>query len=92
MDDGTGIKSIVPDLFFDEPYLDSDPNISCLIRNGIYNPDSIFQMEANTEITDIDITNVINYILNDLNDLDTIITIDQTHEALSVCSELKEIN
>ncbi|MBT8188895.1 MAG: hypothetical protein KJO29_00585, partial [Bacteroidia bacterium] len=66
--------------------------IQCMIRNGVNNPDAIFKMVPNKEISDVDITNVINYLLNDMNKLDTIINLDDTKLALEECKVFDQIN
>lgn len=88
MDDGSGIGEVVPALDLDIHKVRQLGYIQCMIRNGVENQEAIFKMIPNQDISDIDITNVINYILNDLNKLDTVVNLDQTKEALLECPEI----
>ncbi|MBT8189950.1 MAG: hypothetical protein HKN67_11585 [Saprospiraceae bacterium] len=92
MDDGSGIGDVVPSLELDMDRVRELGLIQCMIRNGVNNPDAIFKMVPNKEISDVDITNVINYLLNDMNKLDTIISIDDTKLALGECKVFDQIN
>ena len=87
MEDGSGLAQMVPSLYFTKTDLQKFSNMPCMIRLGVANPDSVFQMVANPDINSIDITNVINYIANDLNKLDTVFTLESTEYALQSCPE-----
>jgi len=90
MDDGSGISHLVPKLFLEKSDISKLDSLPCWIRNGIYNPDSVFQMIAMPDMSSIDITNIINYIANDLNDLSSTITLDETETILSGCKNVNK--
>ena len=92
MEDGSGLEEVVPALDFDIVKVRELGLIQCIIRNGVENQKAVFKMIPNKEISDIDITNVINYLLNDINHLDTIVNLNQTKLALSKCSEVNYID
>ena len=87
MEDGSGLGVMVPELYYEYDELSEFASMPCTIRQGIYNPDSIFQMIANPDITPVDITNVLNYIANDINKLDTVFTLEGIELALDSCVE-----
>ena len=86
MDDGSGVSKFIPALDMtqskDTVILSE---LVCIIAKGINNPDSILQMPAHPELTDIEITNVINYLLNDMSKIDQTINLAKTKSYLSQC-------
>lgn len=90
MEDGTGLVKLVPDVMFSKDELLNMESLPCMIRHGINSPDSIFQMLPNKEISEIEITNVINYILHDLNSIDSSYTLERTKSELKACHNTRE--
>ena len=88
MDDGSGLSNFIPPLNLtsskDTVMLGE---LVCVISKGINNPDSILQMPPHPQLTDIEITNLINFLLNDMSKKNQFINLDQTKSYLSQCDD-----
>ena len=84
MDDGSGVSSLYPSLSgnnYDGNYID----IPCIIRNGVNDSTSVIQMLPMPQVSEVDITNIINYIMNDLNQDDKEIFLPEVKAILEKC-------
>lgn len=91
MDDGNGLSSLYPSLKT-ENILTLKERIPCIIRNGVNDTTSIIQMLAMPEISEVEITNVINYILQDLNQLDEEVFLNEVKEIIQNCNPSTDRN
>lgn len=70
MQDGTGLKSVIPSLKNSEYLLNNQDKLVCLIRHGLKdtiitnNKTFVQSMPGSLKLTQGDITNIINYINN----------------------------
>ena len=66
MEDGSGVADLYPRLN-KRSIVDRHQEIPCIIREGIYNEESLIKMPAHPKMSNVDITNIINYITYDIN-------------------------
>lgn len=86
MENGSGVANLYPSLQSQKVsnlYLD----IPCIIRQGKADSTTLLNMLALPNITEIEITNIVNYITADLNGSEKVITLEQTKELLASCSK-----
>lgn len=84
MNDGSGLSSLYPSLI-NQNIVDIHKKIPCIIRNGINDTTSIIQMLPLKNVSEVEITNIINYILQDLNDSDKVIYLEEVNSLLNEC-------
>jgi len=84
MEDGSGVGELYPSL--NSLGLDYNyENISCIIRNGKNSGDKVIEMIGLKELSEIEITNIVNYLKCDLNHSEGMIPLPQTKELLNDC-------
>ena len=84
MNDGSGLSSLYPNLQ-NANIVTKYKEIPCIIRNGINDTTSIIQMLPMVNVSDIEITNIINFILQDMNGTKLSISIQEVQEILDSC-------
>jgi len=86
MEDGTGLKKVIPSLANSEYLKLNQESLPCLIRNGMETPeDSTLFMPANRNLTAFEISNIINYINSSWGNTTEIQHINQIQERLHSC-------
>ncbi len=84
MDDGSGLSSLYPSLVSEK--LSSEyTKIPCFVRSGSVNDDNVLKMLPMKDISDVEITNIINYVLNDMNKLHITVGLQEVQELLLSC-------
>lgn len=86
MTDGSGVARLYPSLRSDEALDFLPEEMPCIIRYGQNKDAYSLAMVGISDLTDIEINNIINYILNDLNDMEMEYRIDQTRKLLENCN------
>ena len=85
MDKGEGVANLYPSLLT-EKVRNQINVIPCIIRHGKADSSTLLNMLPLPDITEIEMTNIINYIVCDLNNnSDKIITLEETKKFLSNC-------
>lgn len=84
MDKGEGIANLYPSLLT-QKVTDEYKLIPCIIRHGKADTTTLLHMLPMPEISEIEMTNIINYIINDLNKFDNKLSLDQTKQLLLDC-------
>lgn len=86
MADGSGVGDLYPALIdLDQDY--DYTGISCTIINGKKSPNSVVEMVPITNLTDIEMNNIINYIMCVMNDEKDEISIKTTRQQLKECQD-----
>ena len=63
MEDGSGLSGLIPSLKNSKVVTSEPASLLCIIRNGIKkNPTTGQEMPANTQLNDVELTNLINYL------------------------------
>ncbi len=88
MDDGSGLKNIIPDIR-NSRYLDEEiKDLPCLIRHGkqgfVVEDSIIIDMPVNYKLTEYEINNIINYLMTDW-EKGPIVSITTTRNLLDEC-------
>jgi len=93
MSDGIGLESVIPTLV-DSDYLQEDPlRTVCIIRNGLKDTirvngrDFTQPMAAIPQLSDFEITNILNYIHTSWGNELPYVTLRQVRERLAECRE-----
>ena len=86
MEDGSGVGDLYPSLNDLGPSYAYN-NIACIIRNGKKSEGKVIEMIGLKDLSEIEITNIINYLQNDLNQVHQQISLQETEELLLNCSE-----
>lgn len=84
MDDGSGLSSLYPSLV-NEKLSSEYTLIPCFIRSGSVNDDNVLKMLPMKDVSDVEITNIINYILNDMNNVHLNVGLQEVQDLLSSC-------
>jgi hypothetical protein len=89
MDDGSGLKAIIPNIQQTD-YLGAKlDSLPCLIRHGKAGytvEDSILvEMPPNYKLTEFEVNNLINFLLKNWTDKDTLYTVTHTADLLDQC-------
>ena len=84
MNDGSGLSSLYPNLQKSD-IVSKYKEIPCIIRNGIDDTTSIIQMLPMENVSDIEITNIINFILHDMNNASINISLQEVQAILDGC-------
>jgi len=86
MTDGSGVGDLYPSL--DNLGINYDyTNISCTIINGKKSPNSVVEMVPITNLTDIEMNNIINYLKCVINEQEGEISIKNTREQILECQK-----
>lgn len=91
MNDGQGLKNLIPPLADADYLLKFEHKLPCIIKHGlkgeiVVNGKSYNQvMPSNESLSDIDIANLINYIRNEWGNSHSHIPLNQVKEALQKC-------
>jgi len=88
MDTGEGLSSLYPSLS-DGAILSEYRAMPCIIRHGVDDTTSVIQMLGMPEVSDVEITNVMNYIIKDLNNSDSTVLLIEVQEILNNCPSAK---
>jgi len=84
MDDGKGFAKLYPSLQ-SESMLAKSHEFPCIIRNGIIDSTSLIKMLPMPQLSEVEITNIINYIMQDLNGSKKEIYKRDVERLLSIC-------
>lgn len=84
MDDGSGLSSLYPSMK-SKSLTQKYEIIPCFIQFGSKNSTSVLKMLPMKDVSDVEITNIMNYILNDLNKVDILISLQETQQLLIDC-------
>lgn len=90
-DDGTGLEGLIPPLKAADMLQQGGAEVACWIRKGLNG--KIFvngreyegEMPANKDLTEIEITNILNYINNSWGNQREFIAVDAVEKALNDC-------
>jgi len=86
MEDGSGVADLYPGLIQDN-YITKMNQMPCQIRFGSLDSTHLIMMLGLPELSDVEITNIINYLSIDMNKTDKEITINETKQILSSCTQ-----
>lgn len=88
MDDGSGLKNIIPDIRNSNYLGDNIQDLPCLIRHGksgyAIEDSIIIDMPVNYKLTEYEVNNVINYLITAW-DKGPILSITETRNLLDEC-------
>lgn len=84
MEDGSGLTSLYPSMKT-ESLIENYEIIPCYIRSGSKDSTKVLKMLPMKNVSEAEITNIINYILNDLNKVDVTVGIQEIKQLLSDC-------
>ena len=88
MDDGSGVAQLYPRL--KKQSLNNEiERIPCLIRYGSNDSNSLIQMIPIENLSEVEITNILNYLLNDMNHFEKEVDINDTKSYLEACDQFK---
>ena len=92
-DDGNGLKNLYPPLNNSDYYKDHQDKVACIVLNGfedeikVNGKDYMMPMAGFSNLTDIDLTNLINYINNAWDNNLPEVTVPQVKKYLEQCKQ-----
>ena len=93
MTDGQGLKSLFPPLANSDYLTEFETKLPCIIRHGMQGEIEVNGkmynqvMPGNTNLTDVDITNLVNYIRNEWGNTHPRMNLNQVKEYLNNCEQ-----
>jgi len=91
MENGQGLGELIPPVAYADYVVQNKERLACIIRNGIAGPMTVNgvdyegEMEGNTQLSDIEINNLIHYILVDMNQQEDHFVISDIRSQLENC-------
>ena len=86
MEDGSGLKRLIPSLENSSLIESSPDSLICLIRNGIAkNPLTGQEMPPNKTLNEVEMTNIVNYLRSFLTNQRAAIKVSDVREMLGKC-------
>lgn len=91
MENGQGLGELIPPVANADYVVEHKDDLACIIRHGISGPMLVNgitydgEMDGNTQLTDIEINNLIHYLLVDLNGQDEHYVIGDIRKQLEAC-------
>jgi len=86
MEDGSGLKRLIPSLEKSSVIETSPERLICLIRNGVpKNPETGQEMPPNKSLNEVEMTNIVNYLRNFLTHHRQAIKVSEVKEMLGRC-------
>lgn len=86
MNDGSGLKNLIPALSAERLQLENPRYIVCLVRKGIpLNPLTNQEMPGNSEMTDVEMANLINFLGHKYNGIGQTVNVTEIPDMESNC-------
>ena len=85
MDEGKGFAKLYPALN-NSSIVDRIKEIPCIVNQGITDSTRLIKMLPMPDVSDVEITNIINYIVQDINSSDKEIHLKEVQNLLANCS------
>lgn len=93
MEDGVGLRGLFPPVANADYVIDHKEDLACIIRHGMDTPVTVNgkeysgEMTGNSQLTEVEVSNLVFYILRELNQQDSTFTIEDIRAQLKACDQ-----